>query len=54
VGLASVAAMPGRWYRLAGALVNTLMFLFISIPLADKRQSRKEGFEEYKKATRMI
>ncbi len=54
VGLASVAAMPGRWYLLAGALVNTLMFLFISIPLADKRQSRKEGFEEYKKATRMI
>ena len=37
-----------------GALVNTLMFLFISIPMADKRQSRKEGYEEYKKSTRML
>jgi hypothetical protein len=30
------------------------MFLFISIPMADKRQSRKPGFAEYKKATRML
>ena len=37
-----------------GALVNTLMFLFISIPMADKRQSRKEGYEDYKKSTRML
>ena len=37
-----------------GALVNTLMFLFISIPMADKRQSRKEGYDEYKKSTRML
>ena len=54
VGLASVAVMPDKWILLAGALVNTLMFLFVSIPMADKRQSRKEGFEAYKKATRMI
>lgn len=37
-----------------GALVNTLMFLFISIPMADKRQSRKAGFEQYKKETFML
>ncbi|MCR4953023.1 MAG: DUF1295 domain-containing protein [Treponema sp.] len=54
VGLASVCAMPERWYLLAGAFINTLMFLFISIPMADKRQSRKPGFAEYKKATRML
>lgn len=42
------------WYILIGALVNTLMFLFISIPMADKRQSQKEGFLEYKKETRML
>ena len=33
---------------------NTLMFLFVSIPMADKRQSRKPGFKEYKKATRLL
>ena len=35
-----------------GALVNNLMFIFVSVPLADGRQSKKEGFTEYKKATR--
>lgn len=38
-----------------GALINTCLFLFISIPLADGRYSRiKPGFEEYKKETRML
>ena len=54
IGLASVTAIGGSWYLLIGALVNTLMFLFISIPMADKHQSRKPGFEEYKKSTRML
>ncbi|WP_022931711.1 DUF1295 domain-containing protein [Treponema bryantii] len=55
IGLASVAALGWqRFYLLAGALVNTLMFLSISIPMADKRQSRKPGFAEYKKETRML
>ncbi len=55
IGLASVVALGWQnWYLLAGAALNTLMFLFISIPMADKRQSRKPGFEEYKKATRML
>ena len=54
IGLASVIALGGRWWLLSGAAVNTLMFLFISIPMADKRQSRKPGFEEYKKATRIL
>lgn len=54
VALASILALGGKWWLLAGAAVNTLMFLFVSIPMADKRQSRKPGFEEYKKATRML
>ena len=54
VALTGVAAMPERWMLCAGAVVNTLMFFFVSIPMADKRQSRKPGFEEYKKATRML
>lgn len=39
---------------LLGALVNTLLFLFISIPLADGRQAKKEGFAEYKSETRAL
>ena len=54
VGLAVIAAAPHAWYLLAGALANTLLFLCVSIPLADGRQSRKEGFAEYKKQTRML
>lgn len=54
VALAFVCVMPSHWYLMAGAVINNLMFLFISIPLADKRQSRKQGFDEYKAATHML
>lgn len=54
VGLACFFTLDMKWPLLTGAIVNTLMFLFVSIPMADKRQSRKPGFEEYKKATRML
>ena len=53
VGL-SFAAAGGSFLCLIGALVNHLMFLFISIPMADKRQSRKEGWEEYRAQTRAL
>ncbi len=54
VGLAAVCVDPARWYLLFGALLNTLMFLFVSIPMADKHQSRKRGFDTYKAETRML
>ncbi|MBE5749446.1 MAG: DUF1295 domain-containing protein [Clostridiales bacterium] len=54
IALAVICAVPSAWYLALGALVNTLMFLIVSIPMADKRQSRKDGFTEYKKATRML
>ena len=54
VALTSVAVMPGRWMLCAGAVVNTLMFFFVSIPMADKRQSAKPGYAEYKAATRSL
>ena len=50
----SMPVSGASWFLLCGALVNTLMFLFVSIPMAEKRQSQKPGFEEYKKATRML
>lgn len=54
VALAFVCACPKLWFLSIGALVNTIMFLVISIPMADKRQSKKEGFYEYKKQTRIL
>lgn len=45
---------PSAWYLCGGAMINTLMFLFISIPMADKRQAKKQGFKSYKKHTRML
>lgn len=54
VAAASAAFLGFRWYLFVGAVLNTLLFLFVSIPLAEGRQSRKEGFEEYKKATRVL
>lgn len=54
VGLSALSVFNGKWYLLSGALANTLLFFFISIPMADKRQSRKTGYEEYRKATRSL
>ncbi|MBQ9736770.1 MAG: DUF1295 domain-containing protein [Clostridia bacterium] len=54
VGLSVVCAAPDAWYLLAGALANTVLFLAVSIPMADKRQARKEGFAAYKCETRML
>lgn len=54
IGLACVVLDINHFYLLGGALLNTLLFIFVSIPMAEKRQSRKEGFQEYKKETRII
>ena len=54
VALAVLCAAPQAWYLASGALANTVLFLAVSIPMADGRQSRKEGFAEYKKQTRML
>ena len=54
VGFSVLCVMPERWWLLAGALANTLMFIFISIPLAEGRQSQKPTWQEYKSQTRML
>ncbi len=53
IGLA-VLLSSGVLPLLAGAFANTLLFLFVSIPLADGRQSKKDGWAEYKSSTRML
>ena len=54
IGLSAVCAMPNMWYLIFGAVANTVLFLSVSIPMADGRQSRKEGFAQYKAETRML
>ena len=54
VGIFAVILMPSYYLLLGGAVANTLLFAFVSIPMADKRQAKKEGFEEYKRKTRVL
>ena len=54
IGLSVFCAAPGKLWLLTGALVNTLLFLFVSIPMADERQSAKPGYEDYREETRML
>lgn len=54
VALSVISVFPKAWYLCIGAAANTLLFLTVSIPMADKRQSVKAGFEEYKMHTRML
>ena len=54
IGLYSVSIMPSHWYLLGGALANTLLFLTVSIPMAEEKQSQKPGFEEYRNETRVL
>ncbi len=54
IGLSVLSSSPGELWLISGALVNTLLFLFISIPMADEHQSCKAGYEAYKAQTRML
>ena len=54
VGLYAVSTMPNIWYLLGGALANTILFLSVSIPMADERQSLKYGYEQYYAETNML
>ena len=54
IALSVISVFPKAWYLAAGALANTFLFLVVSIPMADERQSRKPDFAEYKDQTRML
>ena len=54
VAFFSIAALNNYYFLIIGAIINMCLFLFISIPLADNHQRRKEGFDEYKSETRML
>ena len=47
-----VASHYAYWYLLAGAILNLLMFLFISIPMEEKHlREYKENYDEYLSTT---
>lgn len=54
IGLCAFISLNFNLVCLIGAALNTLLFLFVSIPLADNRQANKPNFEEYKSQTRML
>ena len=54
MAFASIASLHGVFSLLLGAVLNTLMFLFISIPMADRHQARKPGFDAYKAETHAL
>ena len=53
VGVMTYRALCLDWW-LSLLLANTVLFFVVSIPMADARQSRKQGFAEYKQQTRML
>ena len=54
IGLYCISIIKDYYFILIGAFLNTMLFIFISIPLADNHQRRKNGFEQYYKETRML
>lgn len=54
VGIAVVSAIPAKWYLLAGAFANTILFLCVSLPLAEGKQKKKEGYALYRRQTRAL
>ena len=50
VALTFILSNIGMWYSIIGAILNTLLFIFISVPMEENHlKEYKEGFEEYKK-----
>lgn len=55
VYLMMLSVAPGQWVLGAGALVNTGMFLFVSIPMADRRNAAlRPGFDAYRRETNSL
>lgn len=54
IALLVLSAFPRVPYLCMGALLNTALFMAVSIPMADGRQSKKSGYSEYKNSTRIL
>lgn len=55
VALTFILSNVSLWYVIIGAILNTLLFVFISIPMAENHlSSYKENYSEYIQSTRML
>lgn len=54
IALIAVSLFGFYWYFVLGATLNTLLFITVSIPMQEKRQSKKDGYAEYKKNTNFL
>lgn len=55
VALTFILSNVSLWYVIIGAILNTLLFVFISIPMAENHlSSYKENYSDYKQNTRML
>ena len=55
VALTLILSHFNYWYFFLGAVVNLLMFIFISIPMEEKHfKDYKPDYEQYKKETHML
>lgn len=55
VALTFILSNISLWYVIIGAILNTLLFVFISIPMAENHlSSYKENYSDYKQKTRML
>ncbi|MCL2540596.1 MAG: DUF1295 domain-containing protein [Firmicutes bacterium] len=49
-----LAIYPTAWWTFVGALAITLLFVFISIPLVERKICARKGFNEYYKTVPML
>ncbi len=51
IAFAVIFTSYNLWFVFVGALINTMLFIFVSIPMAENKQKKKEGYDLYKKET---
>ena len=54
LAFAMICVAPDKWDLFIGAVANTILFFAVSIPMMERRQAQKPGFEEYKAETRLL
>ena len=55
IGLCAISLFGVNYmFLLSGAIINTLLFEFISIPLAENKLNERLGFDEYKARTHRL
>jgi len=55
VWLIQLSVLPSYWWTVAAPVLMTMLFVFISIPLMEKKLlASKEGYSEYIKNTSML